>query len=263
MTKVQLAAFILIPLALSACSSTEKRDNQYVRRDDSAPLVDEKYSLRADREKMEEHRREVPAERRAENDEMAYVLQLFQEVKAPPQDIRSKFDSALRKKREALNRDLQKERENFTKEERRNRDRFLKNQKDERDAFLSAKPAKDQREEFFKDQDEKRREFFSDEREKRNDYESDVRERRKSFEDYAREKNNEFNQEYRAYVRRYDEWKKTKEAEKRESAARVEAAAAPNDPARPIPSLNSEAQLLEKELDEISSRPGTKLQSGE
>ena len=250
---------LLLGALLASCQSTSAPKNQYVRRSDSAPLVDDKYSLKADREKMQAYRSDVPAEKQRENDEIALVLQLFQEVKKSPQDIREKFDTSVRKKRELFNRDMDRERENFTKQERKVRENFLKDQKDSRDAFLKSKPSKDEREEFFKTQDEKRKDYFSDEHEKRNDYESDVRERRKNFEDYIREKQNDFNQEYRSYSRRYDEWKKEKEKERENRPP----SAAPGSSFVPVSPSNPEADLLEKELNDAKQRSATPLGSGE
>lgn len=255
---LKCAALIML-LGLASCQ-TSKTSNQYVRRDDKAPLVDDKYSLQADRQKMEDLRQEVSPERRRENDEVAFVMQMFQDVRRSPQDIRAQFDQTVRKKRDLMNRDLQKERDQFTKAERQKRDTFLKDQKNARDAFLRTKPAKDPREEFFKDQEEKRKDFFADEREKRGDYESDVRERRKNFEDYVREKQSEFNQEYRVYSRKYDDLKKERELQRKSGAPPSSAGPAP---LAPVSSGNAEADQLMNDINALKNQPGTPLESGE
>lgn len=227
---------------LAACASSSKDPNVYKSGEDR-PLVDDKYSLQADRKSLDDLRAQIPPDRKRENDELALIMGLMAETKRPPAEIRSQFDSVLRKKRELFNKDLQKERETFTKEERKKREDFLKAQQQNRDLFNKQKHFRDEKNEFYKAADEKRSEFFSVERDKRQDFESDVRERRKSFEDYVREKQNEFNQEHRAYNKRYEELRKS------------------NPP--PHSSGNSEASSLERELMEIQSRPGTPLESGE
>ena len=239
-------------VGLLGCATSSK-SNQYVRRDDAAPLVDEKYSLQADRARMNEMRRDVPEDIRRENDELAYVLQMFQEVRRSPQDIRAQFDSTVRKRRDLISRDLQKEREEFTKKERKGREAFLKQQKDAREAFTKTKPEKDARDDFYKDQDEKRRDFFADERDRRQDFESDMRERRKNFDDYIRQKQQEFNQEYRVYSRKYEEMRKQKQDSGREGRG-----ASP-----PAATMSAEAEEISRELEALRHKPGTSLQSGE
>lgn len=229
---------ILIVLVLAACESKQKRGNTYrAEGGEERPLVDNKYSLRSDRKSMEDLRADVPEEKKRENDELAFILNLMTEVKRSPYEIREQFDKALRKKREVFDKDMTKEREVFTKNERKTRENFLKEQKETRDSFMSSKPAKEERTSFFKEQDEKRTDFFANERERRGDFESDVRERRKSFEDYARERQQFFNQEHRAYTKKYDDMKKQQRSD--------------------------EAARLEKALQDARTQPVTPLESGQ
>lgn len=215
----------LTTLLFVACQSGEKASNQYKSAEDAAaqPMVDSKYSLAADRQAMEEYRTQVPETKKQENDELALALGWTQNVDKAPSKIRDEFNSLLRKKRAAIDKDLKKEREQFTKEERKKRDEFLKLQKEEREAFKKRKTTREESQSFFKEQSDRRNEFFADERERRNDFESDVRERRKNFEDYAREKNNSFNQEMRDYQKRYDEAKKTKKTDQSSLLQEIEA----------------------------------------
>lgn len=209
--KILVQVMSALFLATSLACTAPKARNQFLRRDDSAPLVDDRYSLTADRDKLAEYRSDLPEEKRRENDELAYLLQMFQEVKRSPSEIREKFDHAVRKKRELFDHDLQKEREKFTRDERSAREKFLIEQDGGREAFLRRKRERTEREDFFKDQDDRRRTFFANEHEKREDFESDLRERRKSFDDYIREKQTAFTQESRAYTVRYEESKKNSE----------------------------------------------------
>lgn len=246
-------SFLVLFLAviLSACSSSNDRsDNTYRRASDDRPLVDEKYSLSADRQAFDEMRAQVPADRRRQNDEMAFILGLMSEVKKSPSDIRSQFDQVLRKKRQQFDKDINKEREIFTKEERRKREAFLKSQQEERTSFNREKHDRETKNQFYKTLDERRSEFFSVERDRRADFEADVRERRKNFEDYAREKQNEFNQELRSYSKRYEEYKKSKDV-------------GPSSGMLKDPRINTEADELERELQEARKRASTPLEAGE
>jgi hypothetical protein len=257
--------WILLPMIfIVACSaSSDRPDNVYKTAEDGRPLVDEKYSLQADRKALDEIRSQIPPEKKRENDELALTLGMLNETKKSPADVRSQFDTALRKKRSLFDKDVTKERETFTKEERKKRETFLKSQADQRLIFNREKHSREERNEFFKELDGKRSEYFSVERDKRNDFESDVRERRKSFEDYVREKQNDFNQEHKAYVKRYDEMKKQEREKTKEKENSSSASGSSLHPSAPINPYIDEAQALEAELEAIKQRAGTQLQPGE
>lgn len=206
----------LVGLALvaSGCQSTSDQ-NRYRPTDESPPLVDAKYSLAADREKLEELRKEVPAETKQANDEEALILQLFADTKREPSAIRRTFDQMLRKKRDQMERDLKQERETFNRGEKTARDQFLKEQARTRDATKGQKRTREETKQFYDDQDAARRAYFANERDRRQDFESQIREKRKNFEDYTRSKTNEFNAEMRAFEkRRRDEQEAARKAAK-------------------------------------------------
>ena len=184
-----------------ACASSESD-----RKD--PPLVEGAYRITEDRAKFDELRSQVPEERRVENDEKAFDLELLSNPKRSPQDIKNRFDQALRKKRETFNRDMNRERELYGKEERRRREAKLKELQKERKEFNSAKPDREKRNEFTRDQDERRKDFFAREREARNDFESGFRQRKKDFEDYARTRQSSFYQELKAFTKQYEEEKR-------------------------------------------------------
>ncbi len=280
---------------LAGCGSKNKQDNIYVDPSASGGPVSEKYSIAADRKAIEDLRKNVPPEKKQENDELAFILALTNEVKLPPNKVREEFDKVSRKKRELFNRDLQKERETFNSSEKKKKEEFLKAQDSEKKNFMKQTFTRDQKNEFFKDVDAKRTQYFSDEKERRADYESQTREKRKNFEDYYKEKNDTFNQEYRSYTKRYDEMKKQKrEQDKLQAEAAKNGQSVPkvqngsNHQPEEVPSFaaqvmgvsdgsenntavsdgapNSDmAKLLielEQELAKSKSRVGTKLESG-
>lgn len=251
-------------LTLVGCGSSEKKSaNSYRSADANHPLVDDKYSLAADRKDLDQIRSQMPEEKKRANDELAFILQMVSDsqtdLKKAPSDIRTQFDNILRKKREQFDKDMRNERERVTKEERKQREAFLKSQQEARDGYARQKHTREEKSDFYKEIDEKRSDFFSVEREKRNDFESDFRERRKSFDDYTREKSNEFNQELRAYQKRFDEAKKEREMLKNKANATSTVGGGAIMPS----SSNSEAAELEKEIQDARLKAGTPLESGE
>lgn len=206
---------VLLSICISACQSSGPK-NTYRDSSQERPLVDEKYSIRQDRQALDEIRKDIEPEKKQANDELAFFLNLTDVVKRKPEDIRSKFDQIVRKKREVFSKDITKEREQFTKQERKSREEFLNQQKRSRDEFMKSKNTKQEKDDFFKAQDAKRTEYFAAERERRNDFESDVTERRKNFEDYIREKNSMFQQELNSYRKRYEDAQKQEEKQRLE-----------------------------------------------
>ena len=194
---------------LGGCQIVTKRAEGTAAETSQPLLVDEKYSLTADRKQFEELRKEVPEQKKKENDELALLTQFFADTNKPPSEIRSKFDRLLRKKREVFQKDMTKEREFYVREEKKRRDIFTKELEAERKDFQGRKVGREVRSEFYDQLDAKRKDFFSSERLKRDEFEEATRDKRKNFEDYAREKNNEFNQEMRAYTKRYEEMKRS------------------------------------------------------
>lgn len=257
-----LVLIVVLGFTLVGCGNAEKKGtNVYRSADEARPLVEDKYSISADRKAFDEIRSQIPEEKKRQNDQLALILQMVSdsqtELKKAPADIRSQFDGILRKKREQFDKDLTRERETVTKEERKKREAFLNSQQSARDGFASGKHTRDEKNEFYKDLDEKRSEYFSSERERRADFESDSRERRKNFEDYTRGKSNEFNQELRAYQKRYDEAKKERENQQFKGSAASSGAWTPSA------GTNSEAAELEREIQEAKRKAGTVLESGE
>ncbi len=287
---ISAPAFMMI-----GCSSKDKQKNTYIDPSASDSPVAEKYSIAADRKAIEELRKNIPQEKKQENDELAFVLALTNDVKLPPSKVREEFDKVSRKKRELFNKDMQNEREIFNTSEKKKKEEFLKAQDTDKKNFMKQTFTREQKNEFYKDVDAKRTQYFSDEKERRADYESQSREKRKNFEDYYKEKNDTFNQEYRSYSKRYDEMKKQKREQDKlqadakkndQSVSNVQNGS--NQQAGEVPSFaaqvmgmsegsevnsansnvapNSEmAKLLielEQELAKSKSRLGTKLESG-
>jgi hypothetical protein len=208
-------SILSLSLGLVSCSILDSNtdtenttSNQYRGSDDQRPLVDDKYILKSDRQKLEDLRKEIPQNKKNENDEEALFAQYFSEVKKEPSFIREQFSKLVSKKREVFDKDLRKERDLFSKKEQKDREEFLKNQDRLKKEFSKDKKTREESNEFYKNLNDKRNEYFSSSREKRDDFEADVRDRRKNFEDHVREKQNSFNQQIKEYTLKYNELKK-------------------------------------------------------
>ncbi|MCX7978230.1 MAG: hypothetical protein N2578_04435 [Bdellovibrionaceae bacterium] len=191
------------------------------------PLVQDQYRLSKDREAFEELRKQIPAEKRAQNDELAAILEWMGEVRLHPSEVRERFNALIRKKSEKFNRDLNEERRKFVENERKRRAEFDKKMKEKREDLNSQRMDREQRRTAFEEMDAERRDFNAAQKEARDTFEESVRDRRKNFEDYVREKTAEFNSEHRAYSKRYEEWQKRMK-EKKSSAGRIESSGQPS-----------------------------------
>jgi hypothetical protein len=190
--KVELF-FIVIFLSIfnNSCATAEQKVDK--------PLVQPDYRLQEDRKAFEEVRSQVPEEKRIENDELAYIENLFENPLEKPAKIRDRFYKLLAKKRIKFSKDLTKRREAYVKEERKNREQFTKDIEAQRNEFKRRKTTTDERKEFFSDIELKRKDFYANQKEKRDDFEAQMRDDRKNFEDYAREKTNDFNARHREF----------------------------------------------------------------
>lgn len=171
--------------------------------------VDDKYSLKADLKEFEELRKNIPSEKRKENDEKAFMDQMMTDLSKSPAEVRNRFSSIVNKKRDLFNKDMIKARQKFGGQEKNEREKFNKEQTEIRKDFQKKKATSEERKEFFDDYGMKRKEFYLDQKEKRDEFESDIREKRKDFDDYIRAKTDEFNQLHRDYTKRYEENKKS------------------------------------------------------
>ncbi|UOE99841.1 hypothetical protein [Bdellovibrio reynosensis] len=187
--------------------------------DENAPetLVDEKYSLKADREALEKLRKDIPADVKKENDEKAFMDQMMSDLSRNPSEVRGKFSSLLNKKRTLFNKDMTKARETFTKAQKKERDEFSKDLGEQRKDASKKKMSSEERKDFFDDLEAKRKDFYANQKEKRDEFEANMRDKRKDFDDYARSKNDEFNQLHRDYSKRYEENKKLEKDRKKEA----------------------------------------------
>lgn len=200
-----------------ATNRTELLSDQVAETSLDQPKVEEKYKLSADRKLVEELRKDIPEEQKAENDEVALFAGWMSEVRWTPAEVRSKFDSLYRKKREVFEKDIKKSREEFNKNQATSKKDFLKNMDEQSAEIKNKKMDSKERKSRLDEISVSRKEFYTDQKGKRDEFEFGIREKRKEFEDYLRSKRNEFDQEWRSYNKRYQEQKAAENAHKRDT----------------------------------------------
>ncbi len=171
----------------------------------------EEVSLKDDRGELDDLRKSIPPEKRKENDELALMLRIMADKTQAPSNVRTKFFSFLRKKREEFSRAQRLERDKFNQEERSNREKFLRDLREQRDAYYRKSVKPEEKRRFNHELNDKRDRFFSETREKRMSFEEDYRAKSKNFEAMVMDRTNEFNEHLREYSKNYDEAKKQKE----------------------------------------------------
>lgn len=162
-------------------------------------------SLTEDKNKIEDLRKDIPIEKRNDNDELREILSYMGEVSEPPRKIRDKFYRITQRVRSTHRKEVQRIRANFNKDEKSYRDQFYTKLKNEREDFLRRKVSREERKIFFDEQDARRREYAADERDRRHQFTSDLKSKEDDFNHAMREKINEFNQVHRVYSQKYDE----------------------------------------------------------
>jgi hypothetical protein len=235
--KIYLVGFIAV---LSACASRPSSKEPL--------LVDDKYSLKADREELDKLRKEIPEDVKRENDEKAFLENLLGDPSQSPSDVRNRFSNNLNKRRDQFNKDMASVRQDFTKNQQRERDVFVREQEQMRKDFSRKKVSSEERKDFFDGLDQKRKDFFSRQRDGREQFEADSRDKRKNFDDYIKSKQEVFNQQHRDFLKRNEEYRKSYSKQSQPKAA-------------------SRKELQEKILDEeyrdIKQKQPVMIESGE
>lgn len=242
-----LAIFLIF--ALAAPSFGASRDNKEKPSNESEDLGEQSLSLQKDREHLDKLRKDIPEEVKSENDDLAYLLKLFEDPKKKPSRIRNSFNDTIRKARKKNQKKFKKLRKEFKKKEKKNRKDFLKKQKEERNKFMADKPDREKSREFYNEQSAKRREYFADQRDKRKDFESEVRSQKKDFDVFLRDKRKQFDDHYRAFI------KEQQAARRAEKQARKKASSKKYRPTI----TTKEKQMLE-DFKKVPKGPGIPLQ---
>ncbi len=196
--KFDLKSYIILTSVLGSfflgCSSSTKQ-----------PTGSDEISLKADRSSLDELRKDIPEEKRKENDELALILQVMNAKDKKPFEIREKFNSIMRKKREEFSKSQRRIREDFSRRERDEREKFSKEQKETSDRFYRHKPSSEERRNFSQDHSSRQQKYYADSRERRQAFEEDMRSKEKDFSALVTEKNKEFEEHFKGYQKEYKE----------------------------------------------------------
>lgn len=165
-------------------------------------------SIAKDRQELESLRKDIPAEKRQQNDERAFMEEFFVESGKSPGEIRQKFQKSTTKKRQQFQKSLADERKAFSARQKKERDEFMKAAKAHREDYLKSRRSQEDKKQFLGEQDLARKEFLVKQKEERENFEADVKSRRSDFEDNFRSLQSEFNQRHRDYTKNFDEKKK-------------------------------------------------------
>lgn len=242
-------------LGLVACTSSPSRTGEDFSSSDE-------YSLKEDRQALDQLRKDIPEPIKRDNDELALILNLMKQDTAHPSEVRNKYQSLERKKRTLFMNHLRKLRDQFTQSERNRRDRFRDAQKEQRDQ-IPKNSKREQRQKLFDDMDRKRREFYDDERDKRKVFESDMQQKSKDFYAEIRETSKNFYAELKSYQKRWNDAEGDKRRKrKQQMQGHTEKSNSPSSQ----PKENSTPDQLPKELQEyyqLQEQPGKTIKSGD
>ncbi len=204
---VALSTLVSCALLRPSAKSQREQDRQQIQAE-----LSQEASLAEDREKLADLRREIPAEKQKENDELALQLKLMGQSTEQPHLLRQKFQFLVQKRRTAFRQKTQKLRDEFRTQETRRREDFFAAQKSKRDIFFRRKRDSKQNREFFAGQEKERQRFATEERERRMNFESELSAESKDFNSYMRERQNEFNEQFRLYSKKFSERPKASKA---------------------------------------------------
>ena len=217
---------------------------------------DQELSLQQDRAELDKLRKDIPEDVKRENDDMAFILKLFEDKKRKPSKIKRQFDKAYNRIRKKKQKEFKRERKEFTRIEKSQRKKSIAEAKKKRKEYLDSKPTKDDKKTFFDDERTKRKEYFSDEKEKRRDFESDLRARKKESDDFLRDRRKEFSDRLRQFKK---DQKELKEMEKKLKKNRGKSPAATGISNQ----LSPENEQYLKDFEKIPRKGGQKLKPAE
>lgn len=207
-----MRALFIICVFLAGCA-TSKSDNPRKISEQRQLVRDQlssEVSLKEDRHQLDDLRKDIPKEKREQNDELAFSLNLTAEVKEEPSKIRGRFQNVMEKRRRRFNDKVNKIRKQYQADETARRDKLFKDQNKMRDTYRAQKHSASDSHEFYSQLDKDRLEFFTREREKRADFDDEILQQTKDFNEYMRMKYDEFTEQMRIYTQRYDQMKKDK-----------------------------------------------------
>lgn len=191
---------------------------------DVGSLGSQEVSLQGDKAELEKLRKDIPQDVKRENDDLGFILKLFEDKNRKPSKIKTQFNRSFNRLRKKKQQEFKKIRKEYTKAEKKVRKKFIADEKQKRKKFLDDKPSRDAKKSFFDEERTRRKDFFADEKLKRRDFEADIRAKRKDFDDYLKDRRRDFDDRYRQFVKDQREMKQKK---KRLQQQRVHQSATP------------------------------------
>lgn len=263
---LSLGLFVSLGSGMVACQSSAHRA-------ESSPTppttqVADEVSLKSDRSKYDELRKDEPEEVKRENDELALIREMMANADEEPGKIRDRFSKAMHDRRDKFDKIARHQRDDFNRREKKEREDFLKKIKDQRTEFQekSKKATTEERKQFFSEQESQRSDFFADQNDHRKDFESTMNESRKTFEAYITERRNQFEHDMREYTTNYYDRRKNLDLKKRmddkakahaKDAERAKADAAANGEGSARGEHAPADPVNDKDLDDFRAIPKT------
>jgi outer membrane murein-binding lipoprotein Lpp len=262
-----LFAGVLLLLISVGCASGQKSQSASSNPANLADQLDEEVSLKSDRDKFVELRKDIPEKQQVNNDELAMDLELLAKVDKKPSRIRSQFQRQVSKLRNNFRKKSKRIRTDFRDVQKKQRDTFLKSLKMQREQFYSRKPDRDKSKEFYAKQDVERKDFFADQKDQRKEFDAKMRQKSKDFNANMRERIRQFEEQLRLYKKNFTAKQKEEREAKREAQRAAREQKGPKVPQngyfKTDPHLEKETQKIMQEFDEMKSKPGSDLKSGE
>ncbi len=213
-------------------------------------LAQNEVSLKDDQKTIEELRENIPEDIKSENDQLGFILKLFDDKTRRSDSIQREFDkyiSRLRKEHDTL---AKQKRNQFTKNEKSSRNDFLAKSKDARLNFLKDKPVTDKRKEFFENERTERQAYFSTEKDQRKDFESNIKSEKSDFEDKIKRIRKDFDEKKKVFLREQKELEDLKKQSLIKPKTKTKA------------SLSPENQQYLDDFNKIPKDPGEPLEPG-
>jgi len=207
-------------------------------------------SLKEDQKTIEELREKIPEDIKSENDQLGFILKLFDDKTRRSDSIQREFDkyiSRLRKEHDAL---AKQKRTQFSKKEKKSSSDFHAKSKSTRESFLKDKPDSSKRKEFFENERAEKQAFYSTEKEQRKDFETTIKVEKSDFEDKIKRVRKDFEEKKKIFIREQKELEDLKKQSLIKPEAKTKA------------SLSEENQKYIEDFKKIPKDPGEPLEPG-
>ena len=192
MLRLILVSIIIFTVSCATRRTNDKMPSYKVREE-----LGKEIRLSDDSKELSSLRRDLPEQKRQDNDDLAEYLRKLQLAERDPDKARSEFNQLLQSRREKFRNALTKIRESYSADERKKREEFNAGQNKKRETIRkrNLKP-KDSQEAYYQ-LSEEQKEFYANERLRRKDFEAEIQTQMKDFDFMIRERQQAFNEQLR------------------------------------------------------------------